>query len=134
LIDRRINWIRWCAVLPCALLATVIVQIGAEAVIRYVLVASVGLESWTPWVAKGVASLLMAAVFISFVWCIAPRAKFQVAGLALAAVIVWGASLVLRSFEENNPDWLLAMGVAGAVGGLLAFVGAWWIAAAQARQ
>jgi len=119
--DRRLAGIRWLAILPCALLATAIVQIGSEGVFRYALVVSVGLESWTGGVAKTLAAVLMGAIFVSVAWCVAPRAKFLVSALALAAVILWGGLLMLDSLKQDSPGWLLAMGLCGITGGTLMF-------------
>ena len=119
--ERQIDWIRWLAVVPIALLATVIVKIGSEAVFRYVLVVMTGLEPWTPWVAKGLASLLMGAVFVLAVRCIAPYAKVIVSALALGAVIVWGAAQILGSLEVGGLTAPVAMGFGGVLGGALVF-------------
>ena len=119
--DRGLVWIRWLAIVPCALLATVIVQVGSEAVFRYALIVSVGFESWTGGVAKTLAAVLMGAIFVSMAWCIAPRAKALVSALALATVVLWGGFLMLDSLQDDNPAWLLTMGLCGISGGSLAF-------------
>jgi membrane associated rhomboid family serine protease len=119
--ERHLNGIRWLALLPCALLTTLIVRIGAEAVFRYALVVMAGLESWTPWVVNGVASLLMAAVFVFSVRFIAPSAKTMMSALALAAIVVWAAAQIIGAPESGSLNVPVAMAIGGLIGGALAF-------------
>jgi hypothetical protein len=118
---RQLQWIRWLAVLPGALLATAIVQFGSEAVFRYALIVSFGYAGWASWVAKALAAVLMGPIFLLTAWRIAPQAKRLVAVLALVAIVVWGISLVLGSVAETGPDWMLATGLCGIAGGVIAF-------------
>lgn len=118
---RQVNSIRWVALLPCALLATVIVKVGAEAVFGYVLAVTLGLEPWIQWVAKGMAALLMGAVFVLSARLVAPSAKAPVAATALGIVVAWGAGQLLTSLGAGSLVDPLAVGVGGVLGGTFAF-------------
>jgi hypothetical protein len=115
------NWVRWLALLPSALLATVIVKIGSEAVFRYVLIATLGLESWTSWVASGLAALLMGVAFVLTAGWVAPSAKTFVAGLALGIVVVWSAVQYLVSIGSGGPVTPVAIVAGAALGAALAY-------------
>ena len=117
----QLNSIRWLALLPCALLTTVIGKVGAEAVFGYVLVVTLGLESWTQWVAKGMAALLMGAVFVLSAQLVAPSAKAPVAASALGIVVAWGTGQLLTSLDAGSLVVPLAVGVGGVLGGTFAF-------------
>ena len=119
---KQVNSIRWAALVPCALLATIIVRIGAEAVFRYVLGVTLGFEPWTQWVAKGMAALLMGAVFVLSAQLVAPSAKAPVAATALGFVVAWGAVQLVTSLDTGSLVVPLSVGVGGALGGAVAFV------------
>lgn len=102
---------------PCALLAAIIVKVGSEAVFRYVIVVSIGFEPWAPWVATAVASALMGSIFVAAATGVAPTAKHLVSSLALAAVVLWGAVIVLTSIDDGNVPRMFAVALCGASGG-----------------
>ena len=119
--DSKLAWFRWITIVPVALFATVVVQVGTQSVFLTALLAGFGRQSWTIWAAKSIAAPFMGAVFVAVVCWLAPRRKVLLGSLALVAVVVWGVTLMVGSFEHGFLAWLFAMGLSGVVGATLTF-------------
>ena len=117
----KLAWFRWLAMVPIALFATVVVQVGVHSVFHSALLAGFGRRAWTIWAAKSIAAPFMGAIFAAVVWRLAPRDKVVVGSLALAAVVLWGVTLIVGSFERGFFLWLFAMGLLRVVGGSVVF-------------
>jgi hypothetical protein len=115
------RWIRWLAVVPVALTAATIVQIGSAAVIHSVLMLVFGYPDWLGSASRILASPLMGSVLVSTVWCVAPQAKMRFAALALFVLIIWGGRLTLAAILSDGSFFSSLIGLAGVTGGLAAF-------------
>jgi hypothetical protein len=112
--------LRWAAVLPAALLAAACAQVFVFAPILWGLTSSLGQEpAWLRWLAKSIATPIMAAAFIgAATWC-APTRRRIVALSALVVVTAWGTLLI----AAGPSTWGPVMGMLGIAGGIAT---AWW--------
>ena len=111
--------LRWAAVVPAALLATVVAQVAFMWLAGRVLFSFSDVEpDQVMWAAKAVASPFMGATFVAGAAWVAPTRRRAVASVAAAAVVAWGLAIAVGA-GTWGPS-IGGLGIAGALGALAA--------------
>lgn len=118
MVPTRVDVLRWLAVPVLAPVAVLVAQVVlfqlSVAALVWVRGPAIGDGIWA---AKSFAAFFMGVTFVAVASWVAPAFKRRVSLIAFGAVLLWGSTLATGAFANGYFPWLLAMALAGVLGG-----------------